>query len=91
MEQEGSNGMPVRQLPVGLDVPGTRTETDSPGTVEVPASHYWGTQTQRSLIHFSIGDDLMPAAVYHAYGYLEKACAVVNGRSGQLTGPGSAS
>ena len=60
MEPEGSNGMPVRQLPVGLDVPGTRTETDSLGAVEVPASHYWGAQTQRSLIHFSIGDDLMP-------------------------------
>ncbi len=84
MEPEGSNGMPVRQLPVGLDVPGTRTETDSLGAVEVPARHYWGAQTQRSLIHFNIGDDLMPAAVYHAYGYLKKACAIVNGRSGRL-------
>ncbi len=26
MEPEGSNGMLVRQLPVGLDVPGTRTK-----------------------------------------------------------------
>ena len=30
--------------------------------VEVPAEHYWGAQTQRSLIHFSIGDDRMPKA-----------------------------
>ena len=35
-----------------------RTETDSMGTIEVPAEKYWGAQTQRSLIHFNIGDDL---------------------------------
>jgi fumarate hydratase class II len=42
-----------------------------------PAEHYWGAQTQRSLIHFSIGDDHMPKAVYHAYGYVKKAAALV--------------
>ena len=36
------------------------------GEIDVPAEHYWGAQTQRSLIHFSIGDDRMPKAVYHA-------------------------
>ena len=35
----------------------TRLESDSMGTIEVPAEHYWGAQTQRSLIHFAIGDD----------------------------------
>ena len=30
------------------------------GQLEVPADHYWGAQTQRSLIHFSIGGDRMP-------------------------------
>jgi fumarate hydratase class II len=54
------------------------------GTVEVPAGHYWGAQTQRSLIHFSIGDDLLPTAVYRAYGYVKKACAIVNARTGRL-------
>ena len=39
----------------------------------VPADHYWGAQTQRSLIHFSIGDDHMPKEVYHACGYVKKA------------------
>ena len=38
----------------------TRTETDSMGPIEVPADRYWGAQTQRSLHHFSIGDDRMP-------------------------------
>ncbi len=51
----------------------TRVESDSMGTIEVPAEHYWGAQTQRSLIHFSIGDERMPKAVYHAYGYVKKA------------------
>ena len=43
----------VRDLPIGIQVSGTRLESDSLGTIEVPADHYWGAQTQRSLIHFS--------------------------------------
>jgi len=54
------------------------------GTVEVPADHYWGAQTQRSLIHFSIGDDRMPKAIDHAYGYIKKAAAIVNFAEGRL-------
>ena len=44
-----------------------------------------GTGARRrsaSLIHFSIGDDRMPKEVYHAYGYVKKAAAIVNGRAG---------
>ena len=74
----------VLSVPVGLSATGTRTESDSLGPVEVPADHYWGAQTQRSLIHFSIGDDLMPRLVYRALGYVKKACAIVNGRTGRL-------
>ena len=74
----------VLRLPIGIDAAGSRTESDSLGPVEVPANHYWGAQTQRSLIHFSIGDDVMPTAVYRAYGYLKKACAIVNARAGRL-------
>ncbi|MET7396573.1 class II fumarate hydratase [Dactylosporangium sp. NPDC005572] len=73
-----------RDLPIGIDATGTRTETDSLGAVEVPANRYWGAQTQRSLEHFDIGDDRMPKAVYHAYGYVKKAAAVVNYRAGRL-------
>jgi hypothetical protein len=47
------------------------------GEIDVPADRYWGAQTQRSLVHFSIGDDRMPKAVYHAYGYVKKAAAMV--------------
>ena len=54
------------------------------GDVEVPADRYWGAQTQRSLQHFSIGDDHMPKAVYHAYGYVKKAAALVNAKAGRL-------
>ena len=54
------------------------------GAIEVPADHYWGAQTQRSLIHFSIGDDRMPTAVYHAYGYVKKAAALINAAAGRL-------
>lgn len=43
------------QEPVGIDAIGMRIEFDSLGSVDVPADRYWGAQTQRSLIHFSIG------------------------------------
>ena len=55
-----------------------RREFDSLGQVDVPASHYWGAQTQRSLEHFNIGNDRMPKEVYHAYGHVKKAAARVN-------------
>ena len=74
----------VLDLPVGLDATGTRRETDSMGGIDVPADRYWGAQTQRSLVHFSIGNDKMPHEVYHAYGYVKKAAAIVNGQSGRL-------
>ena len=53
----------ILDLPIGLAATGTRRETDSMGAIDVPAGRYWGAQTQRSLIHFSIGDDRMPKAV----------------------------
>jgi fumarate hydratase, class II len=74
----------IGDLPIGLDATGMRKEFDSLGDVEVPANHYWGAQTQRSLQHFNIGHDKMPAEVYHAYGYVKKAAAVVNTAAGRL-------
>ena len=74
----------LRSLPIGTGATGTRVESDSMGEVKVPADHYWGAQTQRSLIHFSIGDDRMPTAVYYAYGYVKKAAALVNAAAGRL-------
>jgi fumarate hydratase, class II len=55
-----------------------RTETDSLGRVSVPADKLWGAQTQRSLEHFSIGKDLIPAEMIHSYAILKKAAAIVN-------------
>ncbi|HET9169119.1 MAG TPA: class II fumarate hydratase [Actinospica sp.] len=74
----------ILDLPVGLSATGTRTESDAMGEIEVPADRYWGAQTERSLLHFSIGEDRMPKAVYHAYGAVKKAAAIVNGRGGRL-------
>ena len=81
----GSSGHPaMKDVPIGLDAKGTRREFDSMGTVEVPADKYYGAQTARSLIHFSIGADRMPKPVYHAYGVVKKACALVNQAEGRL-------
>src|SRR5580704_16736271 len=55
-----------------------RTETDSMGAIEVPSDHYWGAQTERSLMHFAIGHDLMPRSIVRAFGLLKKAAAEVN-------------
>ncbi len=79
-------GPAVLDVPIGLQTHGTRAEFDSLGEVPVPADRYWGAQTQRSLEHFNIGDDRMPAEVYHAYGYIKKAASIVNARSGRLPG-----
>jgi fumarate hydratase class II len=56
----------------------TRIESDSMGTIAVPADKYWGAQTERSLHHFNIGHDLMPREVIHAFGILKKAAALTN-------------
>src|SRR5258708_7129207 len=80
----GSGHVSRLNLPIGMSATGTRGETDSMGKIAVPADRYWGAQTQRSLIHFSIGDDRMPKRVYHAYGYVKKAAALVNAAAGRL-------
>ncbi len=64
--------------------PEIRIETDSMGEIEVPADKYWGAQTQRSLIHFNIGDDRMPRELIRAFGVLKKAAALVNEELGKL-------
>ncbi|MFH0959790.1 MAG: class II fumarate hydratase [Pseudomonadota bacterium] len=61
-----------------------RIETDSMGQVKVPAEKLWGAQTQRSLEHFSIGDDLMPHELVGAYAVLKKAAAIANHKGGRL-------
>jgi fumarate hydratase, class II len=50
----------------------------------LPADRYWGAQTGRSLQHFSIGRDRVPKEVYHAYGIVKKASAMVSQAAGRL-------
>lgn len=61
-----------------------RIETDSLGEVKVLADKLWGAQTQRSLEHFSIGNDLIPREMILSYAVLKKAAAIVNHQAGRL-------
>jgi fumarate hydratase class II len=54
------------------------------GEIEVPADHYWGAQTERSLHHFAISDETMPPALVRAFGVLKLASAQVNEALGKL-------
>ena len=65
--------------------PGVRIESDSMGQIQVPANHYWGAQTERSLHHFAIGEDPMPPELIHAFALLKKAAALVNHDLGKLS------
>lgn len=64
----------------------TRTETDSMGEIDVPASSYYGAQTARSLIHFDIGTETMPREIIRGMGILKKASAMVNAELGLMPG-----
>lgn len=56
----------------------SRTEKDSMGHIDVPADRLWGAQTQRSLEHFRISGEKMPAALIHALAQVKRASAQVN-------------
>lgn len=56
----------------------TRIEKDAFGEVVVPAQHYWGAQTQRSIENFRIGHERMPKALIKAFALLKKTAAQVN-------------
>ena len=53
------------------------------GAITVPADHYWGAQTQRSIGNFPFGQR-MPLAIVHAFGQLKAACAEANRDLGKL-------
>lgn len=62
----------------------TRTESDSFGEMQVPASALWGAQTARSLKFFAIGEQIMPIEIIHALGWIKWAAACVNMELGLL-------
>ena len=61
-----------------------RVESDSMGRIDVPADKLWGSQTQRSLEHFSIGHDLMPREMIAAYAVLKRSAAATNHNGARL-------
>ncbi|RUT29399.1 class II fumarate hydratase [Arsenicitalea aurantiaca] len=61
-----------------------RVESDSMGTINVPAEKYYGAQTARSLANFDIGGEKMPVEIIRAFGILKKAAAITNHRLGLL-------
>ena len=62
-----------------------RIEKDTMGEVKVPATRYWGAQTERSRNNFKIGPAAsMPIEIIHAFAYLKKAAAHANHDLGVL-------
>ena len=62
----------------------TRNESDSFGTLQVPADKYWGAQTQRSLGNFKIGNETLPVPLIRALGIVKQAAAKANIDNGTL-------
>jgi len=62
-----------------------RLESDSMGEISVPHEAHWGAQTARSLIHFDIGEDILPPEMIKALGVLKKAAALTNTDLGKLS------
>ncbi|HMQ06512.1 MAG TPA: class II fumarate hydratase [Saprospiraceae bacterium] len=60
-------------------------EKDSLGMIEVPASAYWGAQTQRSIQNFKIGGHRMPVEIIRAFAVLKMAAAQTNRDLGILS------
>ena len=81
---EARTGESFRQPIADSTMADTRFESDSLGRVAVPADKLWGAQTQRSLEHFSIGQELMPRELITAYAVLKRAAAIANHGGGRL-------
>lgn len=61
-----------------------RIERDTFGPIDVPDDRLWGAQTQRSLHHFHISTERMPAELVVALAAVKRACASVNRDLGKL-------
>ena len=62
-----------------------RIEKDTFGPIEVPGDRLWGAQTQRSLEHFRISGERMPAEIIQALAWVKRAAAAVNQGLGEIT------
>ncbi len=65
----------------------TRMEKDALGTVECPADHLWGAQTQRSRLNFPIGVERFRwgRPVIRAFGIVKKCAALANRELGKIS------
>jgi fumarate hydratase class II len=54
------------------------------GEIAVHSDRYWGAQTERSLHHFSIGQEHFTRPMIRALGILKKAAALTNGELNTL-------
>ena len=61
-----------------------RIEHDVFGDIMVPASHFWGSNTQRSIVHFSIGTELIPLEFIYTYALFKLCAAKANYHLGIL-------
>ncbi|HEV3233937.1 MAG TPA: class II fumarate hydratase [Candidatus Dormibacteraeota bacterium] len=62
----------------------TRLERDSMGELPVPASAYYGAQTQRAVLNFPISSLTMPEGLIRAHAQLKAAAAEANRDLGLL-------
>lgn len=62
----------------------TRTEFDSVGAIKVPNDKCWGAQTQRALVNFQIGMEIMPREIIKSLALIKQAAAMVNADLGVL-------
>ncbi|MEJ2078066.1 MAG: class II fumarate hydratase [Acidobacteriota bacterium] len=61
-----------------------RTERDSMGEMKVPATAYYGAQTQRAVLNFPISGLRFPRPFIRAMGLIKKAAAQTNLELGRL-------
>ena len=61
-----------------------RLEKDSMGNIEVPEESLWGAQTQRSIINFSTGEELVPIELIYSITVIKKAAAIANFKLGLI-------
>eukprot|EP00980_Cylindrotheca_fusiformis_P007214 scaffold1525_cov142-Cylindrotheca_fusiformis.AAC.14 len=63
-----------------------RVESDSMGSLDIPADCLWGCQTQRSLMNFPIGgtESKMPLEVVYGMALVKKCCAEYHAEIGKM-------
>ena len=62
-----------------------RLEKDSLGSIDVPKDALWGAQTQRSILNFATGDEVVPLEIIHAIAQIKSSAARVNNDLGLIS------